>query len=159
MDVFFPVRQLPRPGDKQYFASESLISNTVVGGVTLNHLAWARVLGVPSALLALQGEDEYGRALRAKLRAMGVDASFVRVAPSYTTSVSYILSEAGGERTILMNPASTSRMTGELMGAEWGGAVRARAGMVSTEISQLPLSGVEWLLDAARAPRPPTPRP
>ena len=156
MDVFFPVRQLPRPGDKQYFAHEKLISNTVVGGVTLNHLAWARTLGVPSALLALQGVDEYGCALRAKLRAMGVDASFVRASPSYTTSVSYILSEEGGERTILMNPASTSRMTGEVMAAEWGADVARFAGMVSTEVSQLPLSGVEWLLDAARAAGAPT---
>ena len=157
LDVFFPVRQLPKPGDKQYFALESLTSASVVGGVTLNHLAWARELGVPTALLALQGEDETGATLRAKMRSMGVDASFVRASREYTTSVSYILSEeGGGERTILMNPASTSRMDGALMAREWAAAVKSRAAMVTTEISQLPLSGVEWLLDAGRAARVPT---
>ena len=121
-----------------------------MGGVTLNHLAWARALGVPTALMALQGTDAHGATIRAALQALGVDARLVRAAPQYTTSVSYILSEAGGERTILMNPASTSRMSGELMAREYGAPVAA-ARMVSTEVSQLPLSGVEWLLGAARA--------
>jgi len=30
----------------------------MVGGVTLNHLCWARALGCPSGLMALQGDDE-----------------------------------------------------------------------------------------------------
>jgi fructokinase len=155
VDVFFPVRQLPKPGDKQYFSAESLISAEVVGGVTLNHLAWARELGVPTALLALQGTDSNGEKIRAKLEAMGVATSLIRASPEYTTSVSHILSEEGGERTIVMNPASTSRMTGAVMAKEWASAI-SFSGMVSTEISQLPLSGVEFLLKAARAAGVPT---
>ena len=150
VDLFFPVRKLPSPGDKQYFAHEQLISSEVVGGVTLNHLSWARALGVPTALLALQGLDANGEKVRSKMASLGVGTGLIDAREHYTTSVSYILSEEGGERTILMNPASTSRMTGALMAAQWAPAI-AQAGMVTTEISQLPLSGVEWLLRSARA--------
>ena len=150
VDLFFPVRKLPSPGDKQYFAHEQLVSSEVVGGVTLNHLSWARALGVPTALMALQGLDANGEKVRAKMASMGVLTGLIQASARYTTSVSYILSEEGGERTILMNPASTSRMTGALMAAQWAPAI-AQAGMVTTEISQLPLSGVEWLLRSARA--------
>jgi hypothetical protein len=45
MDLFFPVRKLPQPGDKQYYAAETCVTESVVGGVTLNHLSWARALG------------------------------------------------------------------------------------------------------------------
>jgi hypothetical protein len=48
-------------GQKGYFAAEG----EVVGGVTLNHLAWARSLGVPAALAARQGDDETGRLMHA----------------------------------------------------------------------------------------------
>ncbi len=47
-------------GEKQYFAEESVCASRVVGGVTLNHLVWARTLGAPTGLMALQGADEVG---------------------------------------------------------------------------------------------------
>jgi fructokinase len=148
MDVFMKVRQLPLPGDKQYFADEKIVSAEVVGGVTLNHLSWAAVLGAPTALLALQGRDPYGISLRKKLDELGVNSEFVRSGDEYSTSVSYILSAPDGERTIIMAPASTSRLTRAKMEHEFADAV-AGASMITTEISQLPLSGVEFLLDAA----------
>ena len=156
VDLFFPMRMLPKPGDKTYFANEVMVSDTVVGGVTLNHLSWARALGVPTGLLAFQGADAHGETIRAKMRALGVSAEFVRVGAQYSTSVSHILSGPDGERTILMAPASTSRLTGEAMRREFAAAVAQRAALVTTEVSQLPLSGVEWLLDAAAAARVPS---
>ena len=53
VDSFFTVRGLPQHGEKQYFAGAAA-AKTSVGGVTLNHLMWARMLNVPSALMALQ---------------------------------------------------------------------------------------------------------
>lgn len=150
IDAFYPVRKLPAPGDKTYFAAEKFLADTVVGGVTLNHLAWARALGAPTALAALQGEDDNGRAIRAKLASMGVGVHNVRVSPAYTTSVSHVLVEEGGERSIIMAPASTSQLTAPKMAGEFAAAVAA-ASMITTEISQVPLSGVEVLLDGARA--------
>jgi sugar/nucleoside kinase (ribokinase family) len=149
MDCFFNVRKLPQPGDKQYFSDEKFQSGSVVGGVTLNHLAWARALGAPTGLMALQGTDANGVAVRDKLKAMGVSTEYVRVSDAYSTSVSYVFNDPSGERTIIMAPASTSQLVAAKMRAEFGAAVASRASMVTTEISQVPLSGVELLLDAA----------
>ena len=163
VDIFFPMRMLPKPGDKTYFASESASSDTVVGGVTLNHLSWARALGVPTGLLAFQGNDANGKLIRTTMSKLGVDSEFVRrvkdsatrndyrlsslrthptrhpcsVRSAYSTSVSHILSGPDGERTILMAPASTSRLTGDVMHEEYSTAVAHHASMVTTEISQL----------------------
>lgn len=153
VDVFFPVRKLPQPGDKQYYAAETCTTDIVVGGVTLNHLSWSRALGTKCGLMALQKMDcANGQMIRAKLKELGVSIEYVRVSDEYSTSVSHILLDEGtGERTILMAPASTSRLTAETMRAEFDAAVRTRASMVTTEISQVPLSGVEVLLDGAAA--------
>ena len=37
----------------------------LVGGVTLNHLSWAGLLGLRTGIFGKQGDDEYGRFLRA----------------------------------------------------------------------------------------------
>ena len=147
VDIFFPMRMLPKPGDKTYFANEQCASATVVGGVTLNHLSWARALGVPTGLLAFQGADANGELVRATMAELGVSSEYVRVSPEYATSVSHILSGPDGERTILMAPASTSRLTGDVMRREFGATVAARAAMVTTEVSQL----VRAVARAARA--------
>ena len=148
MDVFMRVRQLPKPGEKQYYADEKIVLDEVVGGVTLNHLSWAAILGAPTALLAFQGIDPYGLQIRRKMTELGVSTAHVRASSQYATSVSHILSGPDGERTIIMAPASTSRLTRDVMTREFS-AVASAASLITTEISQLPLSGVEFLLDAA----------
>ena len=61
VDVISRVRALPQAGEKGYFADpEVLVSAQIVGGVTLNHLAWASALGVPTGLFALQGAAANG---------------------------------------------------------------------------------------------------
>lgn len=156
MDLFYPVQRLPQPGDKTYFRDEQFLSDAVVGGVTLNHLSWARALSAPTGLLAFQGDEANGQTIRAKLRELGVSTEYIRVSKDYSTSVSHILSGPDGERTIIMAKASTARLTGEVMRREYDAAIAGRASMITTEISQLPLSGVEYLLDAAAAARIPS---
>ena len=157
IDAFFNVRKLPLPGEKAYFSDERFCTATLVGGVTLNHLTWARALGAPTGLLALQGADENGEQIRACMRDHGVATEHIRVSPSHTTSVSHVLVEGGGERTIIMAKASTSQITGERVLREWGALIGSSSsrspggGMLTTEISQVPLSGVEALLDTARS--------
>jgi len=148
IDIFFRLRKLPNPGEKCYFADESCVSGTVVGGVTLNHLSWARALGAPTALMALQGTDANGVAIRTKMQELGVSTRFVRASGDYSTSVSHILSDPSGERTIIMAPASTSQLVAGKMEAEFADAV-AGCAMLTTEISQVPLSGVNYLLHRA----------
>lgn len=55
VDYFYKVQAFPKPGAKGFFADRFRpLANTVVGGVTLNHLAWAHALGAKSGLIALQ---------------------------------------------------------------------------------------------------------
>jgi D-arabinose 5-phosphate isomerase GutQ/sugar/nucleoside kinase (ribokinase family) len=97
-----------------------------------------------------------GETIRHKMADLGVSAEFVRASDEYSTSVSHILLEPSGERTILMAPASTSRLTAKKMKEEFGQAIATRASMLTTEVSQVPLSGVEYLLDAALHARIPS---
>ena len=113
VDKFYPLRRWPKEGQKGFFLEENVCSARVVGGVTLNHLVWARALGTPTGLLALQGTDDNGVAVRQALEDMGVDTSAIRVNEKYTTSISHCFSSPGGERTILMAP-------GRLLGGERG---------------------------------------
>jgi len=150
VDKFYPIRRWPKEGTKGYFLDESICSARVVGGVTLNHLVWARALGTPTGLLALQGTDENGVAIRQTLDDVGVDTSAIRVSEKFSTSLSHIFPSPGAERTILMAPASTANLDAKTMELEFGSVIRRRASMITTEISQVPLSGVLFLLHAAR---------
>ncbi|KAA0175640.1 hypothetical protein FNF27_02722 [Cafeteria roenbergensis] len=149
VDLFFRVKSMPRPGDKGYFADPKVLSGSVVGGVTLNHLAWARLLGAPTGLLASQGDDVHGRAIRSKLRELDVSTAAIDVRAENTTSVSHVLVDSTGERAILMAPASTSALDAGAMELLFRGAADG-ASMLTSEVSQLPLSGVAWMLKRAR---------
>ena len=54
------------------------VEKKLVGGVTLNHLCWAALGGVPTGLLALQGNDDLGHYLRGNLRSLGVSTDFIK---------------------------------------------------------------------------------
>ena len=128
-------------GQKGYFAS----AGEVVGGVTLNHLSWARSLGVPSALAALQGDDESGRLIREAMATHGVSTDAVTVEQSAISSVSHVIIDSAGERTILMAPHATATIDDVAVERLFSEAV-SRCAVVTTEVSQVPLSGVAALL-------------
>jgi len=150
-------------------------TSTSFAGVTLNHLAWAAAMGAPAALLARQGTCDRGRMIRREMLTRGVDPRFLDVSSTHTTSLSHILLEPSGERSIVMAPAATSTILEDVM-AGWteskpddaangtqlglGSAEeaspmnvieRARPAVVTTEISQLPLAAAARLLEAGRA--------
>lgn len=147
VDVIFRTKALPQAGEKGYFDPNVPVPEAeVVGGVTLNHLAWARLLGVKTGLLALQGDDcKLGQTIRAKLKAIDVDTSCIQVSHEYRTSLSHILLDKDGERAIIMAPGSTSDISAKTMREEFGAALSS-ARIATTEISQLPLDAVEELL-------------
>ena len=136
----------PICGQKGYFASEG----EVVGGVTLNHLSWAAALGVPTALAALQGEDEAGRMIRAAMDEHGVSCDALTVSRDASSSVSHVILDESGERTILMAPHATATLAAAQVNELFASAV-SRAQLVTTEVSQVPLSGVTAFLELARA--------
>ena len=149
VDVIFRTKALPRAGEKGYFEPSVPIPEAeVVGGVTLNHLSWARLFGVKTGLLALQGEDAHGRTIRAKLEDTDVDTSCIKVSEAYRTSLSHIVLDKEGERAIIMAPGSTSDISRSVVRESFGDALRG-ARIVTTEISQLPLDAVEELLTSS----------
>ena len=148
VDRFYRVRGAgglaPIVGQKGYFASEG----EVVGGVTLNHLSWAAALGVPTALAALQGEDEAGRMIRAAMKAHGVSSDALSVSGEVASSVSHVILDESGERTILMAPHATATLASDEVRTLFSAGV-ARAALVTTEVSQVPVSGVIKFLELA----------
>ena len=153
VDVFFRLRGKMDDfsGEKGYFAK----SDEVVGGVTLNHLTWASSLGVPTALAALQGEDEPGRSIRAAMQLHNVSSGALAVRAGASSSVSHVMLEASGARTILMAPHATAQLSASEVNELFVGALD-RVQLVTTEVSQVPLDGVTALLAAATARKIPT---
>ena len=52
-------------------------SEVRVGGVVLNHLGWAAVLGLPTGIFGKQADDEGGRFLRAAMDRVGIERDIV----------------------------------------------------------------------------------
>jgi D-arabinose 5-phosphate isomerase GutQ/sugar/nucleoside kinase (ribokinase family) len=150
VDHFYRVKAMPRPSEKGYFAdTRRTLEKSVVGGVTLNHLAWASLLGVPCGLMTLQGDDDAGRLIRSVMEQNGMTREFIQVSEHYASSQSLVFLEPDGERAIMMAPASTAEITAETVDQYFANAV-ADSCLLTTEISQLPLSAVKRLLMLAK---------
>jgi len=151
VDQFFRVQALPKVGEKGFFQSPNNIKEkSIVGGVTLNHLSWASLLGVPTGLLALQGADIPGRLIRNKMNQLNISKDFIQVSDTYTTAQSYVFIQQDGERSIVMASGATSIIKKHIVEEFFEEAVRKNAMMITTEISQVPLSGVIALLRLAK---------
>jgi fructokinase len=149
VDVIFRTKALPKAGEKGYFdPSVPVPEAEIVGGVTLNHLAWARKFNVPTGLLALQGTDPHGIMIREKLASMGVDNTHIWVEPHHRTSLSHIVLDKEGERAIIMAPGSTSDIDKHVMQSQFAALLKTSR-IATTEISQLPLEAVEELISSA----------
>ncbi|MEO6723751.1 MAG: PfkB family carbohydrate kinase, partial [Blastocatellia bacterium] len=119
----------------------------LVGGVTLNHLSWAGLLGLRTGIFGKQGDDEYGRFLRAGMDRYGLDKHITLDGSS--SSFAHIFVDPIGGRAIYMSPAATSETTGDYIRAQHADYIRSSK-MISTEISQLPLDAVVAVLEIAR---------
>lgn len=119
----------------------------LVGGVTLNHLSWASLLGLRTGIFGKQADDEYGRFLRAGMDRHGIDKHITLDGAS--SSFAHIFVNPDGGRAIYMSPAATSETTGDYIRTRHAEYIRS-AKMVSTEISQLPLDAVVAVLEIGR---------
>lgn len=119
----------------------------LVGGVTINHLSWASLLGLRVGIFGKQGEDEYGRFLRAGMDRYRIDKHITLDGAS--SSFAHIFVDGEGGRAIYMSPAATSETTGKYLRAQHADYIRSSL-MLSTEISQLPLDAVVAALEIAR---------
>ena len=138
-------RGFAEPGQKRVTRRPELFP----GGVVLNHLAWAAVMGLKPGLLARLGHDEGGRYLRREMPRFGIATDWLVDAPDEPTGVSEILAGPGGERAIYSFPGTTLSTTPAQVRRDWR-AVLTASRMVSSEISMMPLATV---LEAFRLTR------
>jgi sugar/nucleoside kinase (ribokinase family) len=96
-DLCFVVDAFPVENSKM--ETELLLES---GGGPAANAAWLLARwGVPTALAALVGEDEYGRRTVTELRRGGIDCRVVELRPGHATPVSAIISNRlNGSRTI-----------------------------------------------------------
>ncbi len=118
----------------------------MVGGVTLNHLSWAGLLGLKTGIFGKQGDDEYGRFLRSGMDRYGIDKHITL--DGSASSFAHIFVDQNGHRAIYMCPAATSETTGQYLREAHLEYIRGSR-MLSTEISQLPLDAVIAALEIA----------
>jgi sugar/nucleoside kinase (ribokinase family)/D-arabinose 5-phosphate isomerase GutQ len=119
----------------------------LVGGVTINHLSWASLLGLQVGIFGKQGDDEYGRFLREGMDRYKIDKELTLDGSS--SSFAHIFVDPDGGRAIYMNPAATSETTAQYVREIHAPYIRSSL-MLSTEISQLPLGAVVAALEIAR---------
>jgi arabinose-5-phosphate isomerase len=124
-----------------------------VGGVVLNHLGWARVLGLDVGIFGKMGDDRYGEILRGGMNALGIRHHLTL--DGSASSFATIFVDAQGNRAIYMVRGATAELKPAEIRRRHGAFVR-KAHLVSTEISQLPLATVIALLLFARAHSIPT---
>ena len=157
VDVIYRTNKIAGPEEKTYilFNDEGDIVKEVIGGVTLNHLAWANLLGLPTGLFGFQGDDRYGKMIREEMDRRGIDRSAIQVRENATSSFSIVNVAVDANRSIYMARAQTGETTAEDIESCFADYIRS-AGLVTTEISQLPLDAVIAVLRIAREAGIPT---
>jgi ribokinase len=118
-----------------------------VGGVVLNHLGWASVLGVRAGIFGRQGDDADGRFLRAAMDRAGIARDITLT--SAATSLAEIFVDDTGARAIYMAPAATAETTEDHVRNDHAAFIRT-AERLTTEVSQLPLVAALAALEIAR---------
>jgi sugar/nucleoside kinase (ribokinase family)/D-arabinose 5-phosphate isomerase GutQ len=130
-------------------ASEQL----AVGGLVLNHLGWARVLGLETGIFGKMGDDRQGEFLRAGMNALGIHHHLTLDGSASSRATVFV--DASGDRAIYMLRGATAELKPAEIRRRHSAFIRS-ARMVTTEISQLPLATVVAILLFARAHAIPT---
>ncbi len=120
-------------------SAERPAAQRLVGGVCINHLSWASLLGLSVGIFGKQGDDEPGAFLRAGLDRLGIEQSLDLSGSSSSFSRVYV--DDRGQRAIYMARGATAELTpGEIESRHLGLLRRAR--IVTGEVSQVPLISV-----------------
>jgi len=119
-----------------------------VGGVTLNHLAWARILGLRVAAFGKQADDPNGRFLREGMRRVGIEPR-IDVSGS-SSSFANVYVDPSGARSIYMVRGATAELSPEEIETRHRASIEA-ARVVTSEVSQVPLAAVRRTFELARA--------
>ena len=120
----------------------------LVGGVVLNHLGWARVLGLRTAIFGKQADDPNGRFLRAGMERLGIEHRIELGGSSSSFAQIYV--DPSGARAIYMARGATGEYTPDEIESRHRSLI-GDAAVVTSEISQVPLATVQRVLELARA--------
>lgn len=119
-----------------------------VGGVTLNHLGWARLLGLRVALFGKQADDAEGRFLRAGMDRLGIEHEIDLSGGA--SSRAHVFVAPDGERAIYMARGATAELRIEEIETRHRRLIED-AHLVTSEVSQVPLAVVRRVFELARA--------
>ena len=147
MDISVTVPDLPVPGATvlgggAVFAPGGKGANQAVAAARL-----AGEAGMQVAMVGCTGDDEFGRTLRAALRAEGVDDGAVRAVAGVPTGIAMITVDRAGENMITVSPGANHEVsTADIA------AVRGDVLVISAEVP-LPVISAALAASAGRALR------
>jgi ribokinase len=107
VDLVVQVERIPRPGET---VSRGRFTRAF-GGKGANQAAGAARLGAETSLVAMVGDDDFGREALEDLRSFGVDTSYVGVG-SEPTGVAQIMVDQAGENIIAVASGANTELTG-----------------------------------------------
>ena len=156
VDLFYRTPRIIQADEKILLRAHGAgvaMERTEVGGLTLNHLGWARVLGLSTGIFGKLGDDRNGEFLLEAIDRFGIrhNLTFDGSASSFAT----VFVDKDGNRAIYMARGATGELAPDEIRRRHGNFIR-RAELVSTEISQLPLRTVLAILLFARTHSIPT---
>ena len=152
MDISVTVPRLPAPG-------ATVLGGTAAfapGGKGANQAVAAARLGADVRMVGCVGDDDFGRAVRAALRAEGVGDDGVRTVPGVPTGLAMITVDEAGENIITVAPGANR----EVGPAELA-AVRKTPGDILVISAEVPVAAITAALAATGlrvlnlAPAPP----
>jgi ribokinase len=154
MDISVTVRSLPGPG-------ATVLGSAAVfapGGKGANQAVAAARLGgdgLSVRMIGCTGDDDFGRTLRAALRAEGVDDSAVRTAIGVPTGIAMITVDQAGENIITVAPGANHELSAADV-AEVGGDVLVISAEVPVPVISAALAAEPRALRVLNlAPAPP----
>ncbi len=156
VDLFYRTPRIIKANEKILLGAHrggGEIQRMAVGGVTLNHLGWARVLGLEAGIFGKIGDDANGAFLRDGMDRLGIRHHLTL--DGSASAFATIFVDPSGNRAIYMARGATGELKPGEIRRRHGAFIR-RAHLVSTEISQLPLPAVLAILLYAREHSIPT---
>ncbi|MBI2527557.1 MAG: ribokinase [Candidatus Rokubacteria bacterium] len=142
VDHALALPRLPRPGET--VSGGTLLTN--LGGKGANQAVAARKLGAEVRMLGAVGEDTAGAEIRARLEALGIDASGLVALAGAATGTALIFVDAEGRNEIGVAPGANRGLTVEML--EPHASAIPWADVVVCQL-ETPLSVVRWALAEA----------
>jgi sugar/nucleoside kinase (ribokinase family)/D-arabinose 5-phosphate isomerase GutQ len=156
VDVFYRTPRIIAADEKillQAHDRSGEVERRQVGGLVLNHLGWASILGMETGIFGKMGDDANGAFLRRGMDRFGIRHHLTLDGDA--SSFAAVFVDRDGNRAIYMCRGATGELRPSDVRGHHASFIK-RARWISTEISQLPLRTVIAILTLARQHSIPT---